>query len=928
MRANFYRSATIGQLVIGACSFLAAAGILAQATGTTTGDISGTVSDESGAVVSGAMVQATSRETAFFRRGTTRADGTFVIRLLPPGLYRLSVSRKGFRTTIVEEARVLLGSSTSLSIRLEIARVEESVVVTARGGLIDPTSTQLSKTIEESKIRHLPINERNFLEFARTTPGVTSDRGPQTGAASTSGLSINGQSPRANNVLVDGLDNNDPAVGSVRSTFPQEAVEEYQVIQSSFAAEYGRTTGGIVNIVTRSGSNDPHGSAFYFFRDDSLAADNLLTGSMTQFEQHQLGASLGGPFVRDRLFFFGAAERLAVTDTNVVTIPDEAIPAVRDQGFEIEKGAQPFERSRNQGILKLDWTVRPSHYLSLRGTYATEEDENQHPWGGLVARSGGGVRRIEDSGIAATAVSVLSERASNEARVLWAHRRHRLNSLDPAGEPSVAIQGVATFGTDPLLPQPREVTIWELFEAVSFFHQSSSYKAGVDYVRAELNGRLPLYFAGRYQFSALPGLTALEAFEAGVPAAFVQGFGDPEIEDATNQLAFFLQGEWQLRKRFLLRLGLRYDYEDPISPFPADANNWAARLSFSWAGGATWRIRGGAGRFYGVVPIAPASLVAIENGERVRTIIRTIQGGPSPAEPWRLPNRRFDRETEAGPSALRPTVYRSRNFESSYSDQASLGIEKEVAGTFLLHLDYLHVRGRKVLIERNLNPFVPSLGGRPDAEFSDVFIFEPVGNTWYDAMTIGVRTGFGGPLTLAAHYTNADGEDDHIDWSRNQPQDPLDIRSERGPTIHVPRHKLVISGIWTAGGVSETWWKRGWTVAVIADYASGLPYNELAGFDRNGNGDAFSDRPEGVGRNTGKLPDQFNVDLRVARRFPLHRSALEAVVEVFNLFNRRNVLEVNNVRFANTQLDPNPAFGDPTRVADPRRVQLGARLSF
>jgi outer membrane receptor for ferrienterochelin and colicin len=916
------RAGSVRRFLAVTCLALIPAGLFAQATGTTTGDIRGRVTDESGAVVSDVVVEATSRDTGLFRSDNTRADGTFVIRLLPPGPYRLSVSRKGFRTATVDEVRVILGSSTPLSITLEIERVQESVTIAAQSGLIDAASTQLSKTIDETQIRHLPINQRNFLDFALTTPGVTPDRGPQTGAASTSGLSINGQSPRSNNVLVDGLDNNDPAVGSVRSTFSQEAVAEYQVIQSSFAAEYGRTTGGIVNIVTRSGSNDLHGSAFYFFRDDSLAADNLLTGTKTEFEQHQFGVSLGGPLAREKLFFFGAAERLAVTDTNVVTISDDAIDAIVAAGFDVENGAVPFDRDRTAAIVKLDWSLRPSHYLSLRGTYAEEEDENQHAWGGLVARSGGGVRRIEDSALAATAISVLSASASNEARVLYANRRHRLNSLDPTGGISVSIQGVATFGTDPILPQPRETKIWQVFEAVSFFQESSSYKAGLDYVRAELHGRLPLYFAGRYQFSALEELTAFQAFEAGIPLVFVQGFGDPELEDATNQIAGFAQGEWQLSNRFLLRAGLRYDYEDPISPFPKDADNWAPRLSFSWTGGGTWRIRGGAGRFYGVVPIAPASLVAIENDERARTVVLIA---PSTVDPWNRPDRRFESEAHVD-SPVPPTVYRTRRFESAYSDQASLGFEKELAGLFLFHLDYLHVRGRKVLIERNINPYVE--GERPDSEFSDVFLYESAGNTWYDALTAGVRTGISKPLSLAAHYTYTDAEDDHIDWARSQPQDPLDIDSERGPTIHVPRHKMVLSAVWTPGSRSGAWWKRDWTVAVIADYASGLPYNELAGFDRNQNGDPFSDRPEGVGRNRRTLPDSLNVDLRLARRFRFVRGAVEAIVEVFNLFDRKNVLEVNNVPYKRSQLEPNPDFGAATRVADPRRVQLGARLTF
>ncbi len=914
-----------GSLVSG-CLCLVSAGLLAQATGTTTGDVRGTVTEESGSTVRDVRVTATSRDTGLSRSDTTGSDGGYSLRLLPPAVYRITAERAGFQDLALEDIRVSLGSTTNLDLRLEIGAVAESLTVSARADLIDPAATDVSKTVGERKIRDLPINQRNFLAFALTTPGVVSDRGPQSGAATTSGFSINGQSPRYNNLLVDGLDNNDQAVGSVRSTFSQEAVQEYQVIQSPFAAEYGRAAGGIVNIVTRAGSNALHGSAFYFFRDERLSADNFLTGAPTRFEQHQYGASLGGPLRRDQLFFFAAAERLDVSDANVVTISDAAVVVIRASGFEVSNGEVPFDRDRNTYLLKLDWVPESSNTFSLRGTYSDETDENQQAWGGLVSRSGGGVRHIEDAALAVTGASILSSSLANELRGLYASRSHRLESLDESGGVSVTIPGVATFGTQRLLPQPRNTRIYQVFDAISLFGGRSSYKFGVDYVRTELEGRLPLYFAGYYVFGALPGLTALEAFGAGVPQVFAQGFGDPAGADSTTLLGAFSQGEWSVGERFLLRLGLRYDYENPIDPFPEDSDNWSPRLSFSWGGGESWRLRGGVGRFYGVVPIGPAFAVGIEDGVRARTIVRTIQDGPSPAEPWQLPDRRFATESQAGASIVPVSVFRAGRFESVYSDQASVGFEKEIACRLLFNLDYLHVRGRKILIERDINPFVD--GRRPNPAFSEIFLYESAGNSWYDALTIGLQTRRGGQFETAAYYTYAEAEDDYIDWSEGQPQDPLRRGSERGPAIHVPRHKAVLSAIHSTVGRPGPWWKRDWTVSVIAEYLVGLPYNELAGFDRNENGHLESDRPSGVGRNSRRLPDHFNVDVRIAKRVPVRGITLEGTVEVFNLFNRENVLEVNNVRFLNRELDPNTVFGEPARVSDPRRIQLGARLSF
>jgi len=912
--------AILAALCLGAPAIL-----VAQATGTTTGDIRGSVRDESGAPIAGARVSVVNRATQATRSDSSRTDGTFAVRLLAPGPYRLTVSIAGWEPASAEDVRVTVGTTAHIDLRV-IPRVAESVAVTAQPRLIDRTATDVSETIVQTRIQNLPINQRNFLDFALTTPGVTPDRGPQTGAITTSGFSINGQNPRYNNVVIDGVDNNDPASGSVRGTLSQDAVREYQVIRAPFAAEYGRAVGGIVNIVTRSGTNEHHGSAFLFFRDESLSDDNLLTGTRTPYSQTQYGAVLGGPIWRDKLFFFAAAELLDVEDANVITISDETVSVVRAAGFELENGVLPFERDRQGVMLKLDGAPTGSHAVTGRATYSSENDENQQPWGGLVARSGGGVRKLRDVSFAASAISVLSGAVANEARFLWSDRRHRLDPLDRRGGPSVTILGFATFGTQRLLPQPRDTQTWQVFDAISLTRGSAAYKAGIDVVHSEVKGHLPAYFAGYYEFLALPGLSALEAFAGGIPAAFAQGFGDPN--DAVDMTSFsaFAQGEWSPSSRLLLRLGLRYEVEQPADPFPTDSDNWAPRASFSWSPGKTWRIRGGLGRFFGIAPAGPLFAVGVLDGAQVQVHVRTILGGPSPLEPWSLPGQRFGSEAQAGNSGVPLTVFRRGSFESAHADLASLGFEKDLAGTILLSVDYVRVRGRHILVERNINPIV-SAAGRPDPALSDIFRYESTGNSWYEGVTLGLRSGTGGALELAAFYTHADAEDDHIDFAEGQPQDPLDPAAERGPSIQVPEHRTTLSAIYSLEDGASAW-ARHWTFALIAEHAVGRRYNELAGFDRNQNGDGGSDRPEGAGRNGARLPDLLNVDLRVARRVPLGRLALEGVVEVFNLFNRENVLEVNSIRFANPEGAPNPGFDRPTRLADPRRLQAGVRLSF
>ena len=492
------------------------------------------------------------------------------------------------------------------------------------------------------------------------------------------------------------------------------------------------------------------------------------------------------------------------------------------------------------------------------------------------------------------------------------------------------ILGVATFGTQEFLPQPRDSQTYEVFDAITFFGGPTTAKAGIDYVHTNLSGILPLYFAGFYQFVALPTtpeLTALQAFAAGIPAVFAQGFGDPGRKVSTDLFAGFAQAEWTPSSRFLLRVGLRYELENPADPFPVDSNNWAPRLSLSWAPGASWRVRGGLGRFYAVAPIGPMFAVGVQNGVDARISIRTIKEGPSPAEPWGLPGHRFGSEAEAGGSAVPPTVLTAGAFQSSYTDLGTIGIEKQFGANWSAALDYVHARGNAILVERNINPIDPSTGERHDPGFSEIRRYESTGNSWYEGVTASANARFGTQFQLAASYTYADAQTDYIDFSVGQPQDPLDPDGELGPTIHVPRQRATLAAVYSTAR-SGPWWSRDWTFSAISDLSIGRPYNELAGFDRNGNGDPASDRPEGVGHNQSILPAYWNVDLRVGRHIPVGPVDLELTLDVFNLFNRTNVLEVNNVRYRSADLQVNPDFGAPTRVADPTRLQVGLRVSF
>src|SRR5262249_36465120 len=209
-------------------------------------------------------------------------------------------------------------------------------------GNIEAQKTESSTNVDKERIDGLPINRRDFMEFSLTVARVIRDGLPPQGAIATSGISFNGQSARLNNVTIDGLDNNDPASGSARATFGQDAVQEFQVISDNYSAEFGRAVGGVVNIVTKGGGNDYHGNLFFFNRNDKIGARDVFAPFRPPYKQYQFGTILSGPIKKDRAFFFASFERLSVNQNKFITISDATKEAAARQRLPFNNGPQPF----------------------------------------------------------------------------------------------------------------------------------------------------------------------------------------------------------------------------------------------------------------------------------------------------------------------------------------------------------------------------------------------------------------------------------------------------------------------------------------------------------------------------------------------------------------------------------------------------------
>src|SRR5579862_355244 len=283
--------------------------ILAFAQGAATGDLHVTVKDEKGSVVTNATVTAREQNKGFERATTLNNEGEYRLLALPPGLYMVTVAAPGFGKYETSDQQVTVGQMRDLPVTLQVGSVQTVVSVTSEADLVETTRSSTTDTIDQRRIDNLPINGRNYINFTLTDSQVVRDNAPNTGAAPTSGLNMMGQRARSNLVNVDGADATDNSTNGVRSTVSQEAVQEFQIITNNYAPEYGRAAGGVVNIITRSGSNDFHGDVFGFLRNRNFQAVNpFSTVPNPAYTRVQAGAAFGGPIKKDKTFFYFSYE--------------------------------------------------------------------------------------------------------------------------------------------------------------------------------------------------------------------------------------------------------------------------------------------------------------------------------------------------------------------------------------------------------------------------------------------------------------------------------------------------------------------------------------------------------------------------------------------------------------------------------------------
>ncbi len=721
--------------------------------------IRGVVSDSSGAVIRGATVRI--RDTARNRvtHLTTRMAGEFLATQLPPGNYEIEVEAKDFRRFEQKNIQLDSGQTMGLEISMLVGKLEQVMVVTEAAPAIDLSKTVVGGTLTALEIEMIPINGRDPLDLVFLFPGTTEETFDTRDSAKPANgrflsdtpveagiFSLSGGRAFSNNLTIDGLDNNDDREARERISYSREVVEEVQVITNQFSAEYGRASGGRVNLRTRSGSNQFHGRGYFFFQDESLNANSFFRNAAGEkrapYQRRQDGLFINGPIRVDRWFFMIGYERDVIPDTTEINLPlpfetnpRYPLPQPNSQlgsiiyrpsggtpvigGRLIEEVSTPSRRNFVSG--RIDGMLSQKHNLFARYEFSRGSSLTGFTGGSRFPTTA--VARTRDSQAwAMTENFVINPNWINQAR--YQYSRLLPSNLEGTDLPPVAVvvngsSGFSAGGSASTFTSNRRGKRAEVrqqfVDNISFVKGRSTIKTGVDLQRIDSRDLDLFEFNGIYSFSNIAD------FLSNQPSRLQQAVGDPEGQVTNTVWGAYFQQELRWRPHVSLNFGFRYDMESALS---SDRNNFSPRFSLAWdpfKSGKTL-VRAGFGIFYNRVLLRTFGEFAGKSGLRyldLRTAddVRRVFPDVSASEagsflsnlfPGILPN---SAEIFSIASPADDTRRISPNLRIPYAEQASFGVEREIRRGLVLETSYQFNRGVKLWRDHNINAPIPPAGG-------------------------------------------------------------------------------------------------------------------------------------------------------------------------------------------------------------------------
>jgi hypothetical protein len=910
--------------------------------------LSGRVTDPSGAVVPGAAVTARHVDTNLSRSTDTDADGRFRFPYLRIGTYEITVRQPGF-TEVIRVVTLTVAAAIDLPVSLPVSGIDTSITVSAQAPVLETARSQIAGTVLRAEVGNLPLNGRQFLDVALLVPGVSptnvasTQLFPETSAVPGPSVSVASQRNLSNNFIVDGLSANDDAAALSGMAYSVDAIEQFQVVTSGAQAELGRALGGYLNVVTKSGTNALRGDVYGYARDDRFNAPHPLSGEALPMNQVQFGASVGGPIVQNRTFFFANVEHRDLDQSGLVTISPANVSLInarlQDVGYRgplVTTGIYRNPVRATNLLAKVDHQISGRDQASARYSLYDVDAQHSRGAGGLNAPSASSALDNRDQAVAAGNTFALSNSTVLETRGQYTHSNLEALPTDAIG-PAVSIAGVASFGRLSTSPTGRHNKLYQLVNNVSHQAGPHALRAGVDFLRNADVISFPRAVGGTYGFSSLANFLAGTYNNAG----FTQTFGASQVPQANSNLGIYAQDEWKWRAGVTLNLGVRYDLQF-LETITTDSNNLSPRIGIAWSPSGAGRtvVRGSAGIFYDRVPLRALANALLSAGNTIDLRrLRQISVSLSPAQAGApvFPNIL----AAAVPSVTLPNLATmDRNLESAYSRQASVEVEQHLGGGATLGVGYQYLRGRNLLMSINQN--VPSCvaagtnnGCRPNSAFGNNAQSSSAGESNYHGLHLSLVQR---PFTWGQYrvsYTLSKSMNNVGEFFFSSPIDPFDVSKDWGRSDDDQRHRLVVSGsMQSSMEPARSAWDyltHGFQVSALVQAYSALPLNITSGVTTI-QGTAGRPLVNGafIPRNAGVGSDFFNLNVRVSRTVRVAtRLRIEVLAEGFNLTNRTNVLTRNaNFGAGAYPSNPSPTFGDITAVHEPRAFQFGLRMGF
>jgi hypothetical protein len=961
-------------VLVAVFAFAFAGAAFAQ-TDVTTSRISGTAKDSEGGALPGVTVEGKNQDTGLTVNATTNAQGFYQLLNLPTGTYTVTATLSSFKTAATENVRLLLGVPVTVNFNMQLAGVAEAVTVRGDVPIVEVTNTAASTTIQTEEIKALPISGRDFKNLVTLTPQVRieSERGT---------ISISGERGINTSIMLDGVDYNNSmfggqvggAEGRAPLSISQESIKEFTVITNGASVEFGRSGGGVVNVITKSGTNQLHGSAFYYNQPQEWIAKFADGREPADQKKEQYGASLGGPIMRDRLFFFGSFDN----QKKSITVPILASTLDADIFARYPALASPDTYAQTQdgwvAFGRMDFQAGSAHRFMVRANVVDYEGINGTSDSQTRTESYNGLEGMRTYAYVGSYSGQFTPSLINDLNLNYV-KEDTPREDKGLNLPEIQL-GVNRYGEVSFLPILTTTHKKAIADTATYLVREHVVKAGAEYNYNDLSQIFKGNWRGVFVFNnkadLLAGRWSVYRQFGGLGGRTSDEGGAASLEQ--KELALFLQDQWFVTPTLTVTAGVRWEKldnpDDPIlNPFdqnpdgsfrqtgqiPDEDKAWSPRFGVSWSPDNKSVVRLSAGRFWSRTPLLLWVQPFTSNGiqaTQYQVFAQTGAGGvvtgpptdplsPDWGDAWDpvgIERINF----QAVPNPVRPGVFWvDPNFRNPHTDRVTLGFEREIFAKTAADLELTYARGYDLQRLTDINrqyDGTTSTNGLPHYSTSNTAKPYPFYGTIITSKSDARSIYYAATLHFQRHFTDRLAVNAGITWSKDRDNDSNErnfsgIQAEDYNDLDLNWGYSARDQQWK-GGVSAVWDTPFWGIGLSGSYVynTGSTRNPIVNSDVNGDGVSGTDRPTAPNgnhfdRNSYRQLDFRSVNLRVSKGFRIGPGDLTGLIECFNCTDEPNRFYPSNVWGPNGA-EPLAAFTRATGVGTPRTFQVAARYDF